>query len=202
MISLKNLLKDVITENNLQSSPAQIKSLQRMYDETKEELKDLATKVNSQKTKGTNTPEYRNILYQYYSKNIESLDYLSKLNTAQNKETNLKPQIDMWQKKFDLLKKAQSQAKQTAIKNTRSQTDKDIKGMQSQQRDNVAKAKQDSKKKLDDYQMELRKWYEGGKKGPQPQPPGPVSLPQISAPQQKLPSNFQQPQTFKPTGLK
>jgi len=202
MISLKNLLKDIITENNLQVSPAQIKSLQRMYDETKEELKDLATKVNSQKTKGINTPEYRNILYQYYSKNIESLDYLSKLNTAQNKETNLKPQIDMWQKKFDLLKKSQSQAKQTAIKNTRSQTDKDIKRMQSTQQDNVAKAKQDSKKKLDDYRIELKKWYEGGKKGPQPQPPGSVSLPQISTPQQKLPSNFQQPLTIKPTGLK
>lgn len=202
MISLKKLLKDLIIESTTQASPAQIKNWQRLYDETKEELKDLATKVNSQKTKGTNTPEYRNILYQYYSKNIESLDYLNKLNVAQNKEVNLKPQIDSWQKKFDLLKKVQAQARQTSMKNVKSQTDKDIKGMQSQQRDNVAKAKQDSKKKLDDYQMELRKWYEGGKKGPQPQPPGPVSLPQISAPQQKLPPNFQQPQTLQPTGLK
>jgi hypothetical protein len=202
MISLKKLLKDLIAENTPQASPAQIKNWQRLYDETKEELKDLTTKVNSQKTKGTNTPEYRHALYQYYSKNIESLDYLNKLNVAQNKEVNLKPQIDMWQKKFDLLKKVQAQARQTTIKNVKSQTDKDIKKMQSQQRDNVTKAKQDSKKKLDDYQMELRKWYEGGKKGPQPQPPGSVSLPQISVPQQKLPSNFQQPLTIKPTGLK
>ena len=178
-------------------SPAQIKNYQAMYQETQVELKDLLAKVNTAKSKGVNTPQYRFALNQYYNKQLENLDFLDKLNKAQGKSVNLKTQIDQVKKRIEFLKKAQAQAVKTTSKNVQDQTDKNIGNMKAQQQTNVANAQGEMKKKMDDYRMALRKWYEGGQKGAQPTPPGPVNLPNVQAPAMNVPANFMKPMALK-----
>jgi hypothetical protein len=178
-------------------SPAQIKNYQALYQETQVELKDLMSKVNAAKSKGVNTPQYRFALNQFYNKQLENLDFLDKLNKLQGKNVNLKSQIDQVKKRIEFLKKAQAQAAKTTSKNVQNQTNKNIENMKSQQQANVANAQGEMKKKMDDYRMALRKWHEGGQKGPQPNPPGPVNLPNVQAPAMNVPANFIQPMALK-----
>lgn len=192
--------KDVVEEAT-PGSPAQIKNYGRMYGETQQELKSLLSKVNAEKSKDANSPQYRNALYQYYSKQIEGLGFLDQLNKAQGKNVNLQTQMNQAKTRLEALKKAQAQAKQNTIKNVQGQTDKSIQAMQSQQKNNVANAQQDMKKKMGEYQMALRRWYEGGQKGPQPTPPGQVQPPAVQAPEQNLPKNFIQPMKLNERGI-
>jgi hypothetical protein len=178
-------------------SPAQIKNYQALYQETQVELKDLMSKVNAAKSKGVNTPQYRFALNQFYNKQLENLDFLDKLNKLQGKNVNLKSQIDQVKKRIEFLKKAQAQAAKTTSKNVQNQTNKNIENMKSQQQANVANTQGEMKNKMDDYRMALRKWYEGGQKGPQPNPPGPVNLPNVQAPTMNVPANFLKPMALK-----
>jgi chromosome segregation ATPase len=168
-----------------------------MYQETQVELKGLLSKVNAAKSKGVNTPQYRFALNQYYNKQLEGLGFLDKLNKLQGKNVDLKSQVDQVKKKMEFLKKAQGQAAQTTSKNVQNQTNKNIENMKSQQQANVSNAQGEMKKKMDDYRMALRKWHEGGQKGPQPNPPGPVNLPNVQAPAANVPANFLKPMTLK-----
>lgn len=180
--------------NNNMGSPAQIKNYQRLYNETKEELKTLVSKVNSAKSKGTNTPEYRYALHQYYNKQLENLDFLDKLNKVQGKKVDLTNQINQIKKRLEFLKKAQKQASSLQIKNVQNKTNKQIEDAKKQQNLNVSKAKEEMNKKMEEYKLALRQWHQGDKKTPPPIPPSPVQIPNVQIPTQQLPPGFLQPQ--------